>query len=184
MDLSKAGAISAARSAYDKLTDAEKALVTNYDVLVEAEAEYARLAAEQGKKLDNIYTTTGDFMATLGTPTVNSIGGEWMVIGLARSGRPVPAGYYDNVAVSYTHLDVYKRQLDRRPNISAVSHGTPDSFRHKHSRTRPGRRATVPGYTAPPTGHLFACKCSLHASAYRLLLDDVFDGVFYLHFPF
>ena len=97
VDLSKAGAISAARSAYDKLTDAEKALVTNYDVLVEAEAEYARLAAEQGKKLDNIYTTTGDFMATLGTPTVNSIGGEWMVIGLARSGRPVPAGYYDNV---------------------------------------------------------------------------------------
>ena len=29
VDLSKAGAISAARSAYDKLTDAEKALVTN-----------------------------------------------------------------------------------------------------------------------------------------------------------
>ena len=36
-------------------------------------------------------------MATLGTPTVNSTGGEWMVIGLARSGRTVPAGYYDNV---------------------------------------------------------------------------------------
>ena len=47
--------------------------------------------------LDKIYKTTGDFMATLGTPTVNSTGGEWMVIGLARSGRPVPAGYYDNV---------------------------------------------------------------------------------------
>ena len=47
--------------------------------------------------LDEIYKTTGDFMATLGTPTVNSTGGEWMVIGLARSGRPVPAGYYDNV---------------------------------------------------------------------------------------
>ena len=44
-----------------------------------------------------IYSTTGDFMATLGTPTVNSIGGEWMVIGLARSGRTVPAEYYDNV---------------------------------------------------------------------------------------
>jgi len=97
VDLSKAGAISAARSAYDKLTDAEKALVTNYNVLVEAEAAYAKLVAEMGKKLDEIYKTTGDFMATLGTPTVNSIGGEWMVIGLARSGRPVPAGYYDNV---------------------------------------------------------------------------------------
>ena len=97
VDLSKAGAISAARSAYDKLTDAEKALVTNYNVLVEAEAAYAKLVAEMGKKLDEIYKTTGDFMGTLGTPTVNSIGGEWMVIGLARSGRPVPAGYYDNV---------------------------------------------------------------------------------------
>ena len=97
VDLSKAGAISAARSAYDKLTDAEKALVTNYNVLVAAEAAYAKLVTEMGKKLDEIYKTTGDFMATLGTPTVNSIGGEWMVIGLARSGRPVPAGYYDNV---------------------------------------------------------------------------------------
>lgn len=28
---------------------------------------------------------------------MNSTGGEWMVIGLARSGRTVPAGYYDNV---------------------------------------------------------------------------------------
>ena len=97
VDLSKAGAISAARSAYDKLTDAEKALVTNYNVLVAAEAAYAKLVAEMGEKLDEIYKTTGDFMATLGTPTVNSTGGEWMVIGLARSGRPVPAGYYDNV---------------------------------------------------------------------------------------
>ena len=97
VDLSKGTAIDKARVAYDKLTDAEKALVTNYNVLVAAEAAYAKLVAEMGKKLDELYKTTGDFMATLGTPTVNSIGGEWMVIGLARSGRPVPAGYYDNV---------------------------------------------------------------------------------------
>ena len=97
VDLSKGTAIDKARVAYDKLTDAEKALVTNYNVLVAAEATYAKLVAEMGKKLDELYKTTGDFMATLGTPTVNSIGGEWMVIGLARSGRPVPAGYYDNV---------------------------------------------------------------------------------------
>ena len=47
--------------------------------------------------LDELYKTTGDFMATLGTPGVGSTGGEWMTIGLARSGRAVPAGYYDNV---------------------------------------------------------------------------------------
>ena len=97
VDLSKGTAIDKARVAYDKLTDAEKALVTNYNVLVAAEAAYAKLVAEMGEKLDELYKTTGDFMGTLGTPTVNSIGGEWMVIGLARSGRPVPAGYYDNV---------------------------------------------------------------------------------------
>ena len=97
VDLSKAGAISQARAAYDNLTADEKALVTNYDKLLAAEAAYAKLVAEMGEKLDEIYKTTGDFMATLGTPTVNSTGGEWMVIGLARSGRPVPAGYYDNV---------------------------------------------------------------------------------------
>ena len=110
VDLSKAGAISAARSAYDKLTDAEKALVTNYDVLVEAEAEYARLAAEQGKKLHNIYTTTGDYISGLGTPDVGSIGGEWMVIDLARSGRTVPDGYYEKV-VEYVqkHADENER---------------------------------------------------------------------------
>ena len=90
-------AITAARTAYDNLTEAQQAEVKNYDKLTAAEAAYARLLAEQSKRLQEIYKTTGDFMATLGTPTVNSTGGEWMVIGLARSGRPVPAGYYDNV---------------------------------------------------------------------------------------
>ena len=97
VSLSKGAAISQARTAYDKLSADEKALVTNYDKLLAAEAAYAKLVAEMGKKRDEIYKTTGDFMGTLGTPTVNSTGGEWMVIGLARSGRPVPAGYYDNV---------------------------------------------------------------------------------------
>ena len=97
VSLSKGAAISQARAAYDNLTADEKALVTNYDKLLAAEAAYAKLVAEMGKKLGEIYKTTGDFMGTLGTPTVNSTGGEWMVIGLARSGRPVPAGYYDNV---------------------------------------------------------------------------------------
>ena len=97
VSLSKGAAISQARTAYDKLSADEKALVTNYDKLLAAEAAYAKLVAEMGKKRDEIYKTTGDFMGTLGTPTVNSTGGEWMVIGLARSGRTVPAGYYDNV---------------------------------------------------------------------------------------
>ena len=86
--------ILAARAAYDALTDAQKQLVENYDVLVAAEA---RLAELKGSSAENVYIATGDYLQSLGTPGVGAIGGEWMVIGLARSGRTVPSGYYDHV---------------------------------------------------------------------------------------
>ena len=117
VSLSKGAAISEARTAYDKLSADEKALVTNYDKLLAAEAAYAKLVAEMGKSLDIIYKTTGDFMATLGTPTVNSTGGEWMVIGLARSGRTVPAGYYDNV-VNYVKEHADKNERLHRAKVT------------------------------------------------------------------
>ena len=111
--LASKDAITAARAAYEALTEAQQAQVKNYDKLTSAEADYAQVLAEQSKHLQEIYKTTGDFMATLGTPTVNSTGGEWMVIGLARSGRPVPAGYYDNV-VKFVRENVDKNErLDR-----------------------------------------------------------------------
>ena len=95
--LGSESAIAAARTAYDNLTEAQQAEVKNYDKLTAAEGAYARLLAEQSKRLQEIYKTTGNFMAALGTPGVGSIGGEWMTIGLTRSGRTVPAGYYDAV---------------------------------------------------------------------------------------
>ena len=98
--LDSEAAITAAKSAYDALSDEDKALVDadKVDALTAAIIRLNQLKhADLMANLDTIYKTTGDFMATLGTPTVNSTGGEWMVIGLARSGRPVPAGYYDNV---------------------------------------------------------------------------------------
>lgn len=98
--LNSEAAITAAKSAYDALSDEDKALVDadKVDALTAAIIRLNQLKhADLMANLDTIYKTTGDFMATLGTPTVNSIGGEWMVIGLARSGRTVPAGYYDNV---------------------------------------------------------------------------------------
>ena len=98
--LDSEAAITAAKSAYDALSDEDKALVDadKVDALTAAIIRLNQLKhADLMANLDTIYKTTGDFMATLGTPTVNSIGGEWMVIGLARSGRTVPAGYYDNV---------------------------------------------------------------------------------------
>ena len=98
--LNSEAAITAAKSAYDALSDEDKALVDadKVDALNAAIIKLNRLKhADLMANLDTIYKTTGDFMSKLGTPTVNSTGGEWMVIGLARSGRPVPAGYYDNV---------------------------------------------------------------------------------------
>ena len=98
--LDSEAAITAAKSAYDALSDEDKALVgaDKVDALTAAIIRLNRLKhADLMANLDTIYKTTGNFMATLGTPTVNSTGGEWMTIGLARSGRTVPAGYYDNV---------------------------------------------------------------------------------------
>lgn len=97
VDLTKGDVIAKARAAYDALSAADKKLVTNYQTLLDAEAAYAKLVAELGKKADSVYKTTGDYLAKLGTPSVGSIGGEWMALGLARSGRTVPEGYYDAV---------------------------------------------------------------------------------------
>lgn len=103
-----ADAIAAARTAYDALSDEQKALVSNYEVLTAAEAMLAAL------ELQYVYQTTGDYLASKGTPIVGSIGGEWLTIGLARSGRTVPAGYYDN-AVAYVkkNINAETNRLDK-----------------------------------------------------------------------
>ena len=89
--------INEARAAYDKLPDKEKSRVTNYKKLIDAEAELAKLKPESDAK--EIYKTTGDYLEKLGNPIPGSIGGEWMAIGLIRSGRkPADAdAYYDSV---------------------------------------------------------------------------------------
>ena len=55
--------------------------------------------------------TTGDYISALGTPGVGSIGGEWMTIGLARSGRDVPSDYYDAV------VDYVKANIDENGRL-------------------------------------------------------------------
>ena len=62
-------------------------------------------------QLDTIYKTTGDYISGLGTPGVGSIGGEWMTIGLARSGRDVPSDYYDAV------VDYVKANIDENGRL-------------------------------------------------------------------
>lgn len=87
-----------ARAAYDALTDSQKALVENLSVLLNAEDTLGQLYAQAAETdHDGIYQATGSYLAGLGTPSVGSTGGEWMVIDLTRAGYPCPDGYYQNV---------------------------------------------------------------------------------------
>ncbi|MGM9640016.1 MAG: S-layer homology domain-containing protein [Faecousia sp.] len=108
-------AITEARTAYEALTKDQKALVSNYDVLVAAEETLSYLLLPHAD-VEKIYKTTGDYLENLAgktAPVVGSIGGEWVVIGLARSGRTVPAAYYDNV-LTYVRENINeKEQLHR-----------------------------------------------------------------------
>ena len=72
------------------------------------------VAKPAGPDVQEAYKTTGDYLSGKGTPIVGSIGGEWMTIGLARSGRTVPEGYYDN-AVAYVkaNINTTTNRLDR-----------------------------------------------------------------------
>lgn len=97
--LDSGDAINAARMAYNKLTAEEKAKVTNYDVLLAAEAAYAELLlAEQEKKIvvtdwQTPYKKALDEAANREL----AFGDEWLAIALSRSGKTVPEGYYDSI---------------------------------------------------------------------------------------
>lgn len=104
--------IDAARTAFDALTDAQKALVENANQLTTAESALTE-AYKQAAKVDHkaIYEATGKYIAGLGTPGVGSTGGEWMVIALARAGQPCPEGYYQNV------VDFVKEEINDKEQL-------------------------------------------------------------------
>ena len=88
--------IKAAREAYEKLSDEQKALVENLSALEAAEEKLEDIKALAD--VEEVYKATGDYLEELGTPAPGSIGGEWMVIGLLRSGRDVKdiEAYYES----------------------------------------------------------------------------------------
>ncbi len=99
---SSGNAIAAARTAYNKLSADQKALVTNYAKLTAAETAYAELIKEQTAGEANTETADGwrktysDALDSVKTDEL-VFGSEWLVIALARSGRDVPDSYYDSV---------------------------------------------------------------------------------------
>lgn len=112
--LERETAVLTAKRAYDALTDAQKAAVSE-EKLRTLEAAIAKLALLKNTdlrgKLEALYKSTGDYLTKAGTPAVGSTGGEWMVLGLSRSGRDVPgADVYYNGVVSYAQsMDRYGR---------------------------------------------------------------------------
>ena len=106
--------IADARSAYNALTEAQKAYVENYKTLTDAEAAIVLLYAEAADADHKaIYEVTGKYISALGVPTVGSVGGEWMIIDLVRDGYDCPEGYYENV-VKYVQENINeKEQLHR-----------------------------------------------------------------------
>lgn len=60
-----------------------------------AENVYAHIA--ELADLEALYIVTGDHLQTMEEVQVGSVGGEWLALGLARSGRDVPEGYMENV---------------------------------------------------------------------------------------
>lgn len=69
VDLTKGDVIAKARAAYDALSAADKKLVTNYQTLLDAEAAYAKLVAELGKKADTITRTRATTWPSGARPT-------------------------------------------------------------------------------------------------------------------
>lgn len=98
-------AVAAIRKAYDALSALQKLLVENYNLLEAAEAKLSGSALESSA--ENCYRTTGQYIQGLGTPGIGSIGGEWSVIGIIRSGLTVPGleDYYQK-ALSYIRQSI------------------------------------------------------------------------------
>ncbi len=91
--------IETARDAYEMLNESQKWNVSNYNDLAAAEKELAALEKPY-IDISSAVNATADYMLSLGTPQVGSVGGEWMVLGLVRSGKKIADGYYKN-AVQY-----------------------------------------------------------------------------------
>lgn len=61
--------------------------------------------SQEASSADEILTQTAQWLREqIPEPTFGSMGGEWMILGLARAGAEVPGGYYDNY---FERLSVY-----------------------------------------------------------------------------
>ena len=70
----------------------------------------APVGAVSRNELDNIIAETAEYLLrTVPNPEVGSVGGEWAVIGLARSGHEIPDSFFENYFVT---VERYVRERD------------------------------------------------------------------------
>ena len=123
--------IEKARKAYNALNYAQKKAVKNYDKLKAAEEALKSLTgsgsgeakplteAERRERIlktqsyREIYVKTGDYIESLGAPTAGAVGGRWMALGLARSGRTVPESYLESVSAFVAQAANENEQLHK-----------------------------------------------------------------------
>lgn len=111
--LRRGDAIAAARAAYDKLSEKDRAKVTNAEVLFAAERAYAALI-KSGEKCTDILKTTGDFVLSDDEEKLSGFGSEWLIMGLSRAGRDVPEDYISSAE------EYVRKHADSRGRLSAA----------------------------------------------------------------
>lgn len=110
--LRRGDAIAAARAAYDKLSEKDRAKVTNAEVLFADERAYAALI-KSGEKCTDILKTTGDFVLSDDEEKLSGFGSEWLIMGLSRAGRDVPEDYVSSAE------EYVRKHADSRGRLSA-----------------------------------------------------------------
>lgn len=108
--LADSAAVFAVSDAFNNLSEDDKQQLTNAEKekISSALLKIAELNKAKQEKFDSIYKATGDTLIDNAEKyglQVSSVGGEWSVIGLARSGRTVPDGYYNNV-INYVNENI------------------------------------------------------------------------------
>ena len=92
--------IEKARQAYESLTADQKKLVKTLSLLIAAEKECSRLLAEKEELVRNMEKKTAEYLLSGAIPGISDVGGDWVILGLARGNRLSSSfrkGYYENV---------------------------------------------------------------------------------------
>lgn len=100
MDVYSRTKIEKARQAYESLTVDQKKLVKTLSLLIAAEKECSRFLAEKEELVRNMEKKTAEYLLIGSIPGISDVGGDWVILGLARGNRLSSSfrkGYYENV---------------------------------------------------------------------------------------